>query len=83
MTASTSPSNPISHVNTARHGWADSLRLLCRFGAVGLMLLGVGCSSASKPLQSLPNPFGPGAKDELLHKQVQADSFPTAKQAGL
>lgn len=78
-----SGSRAVPHVNTARHRLADGLRLLCRFTAVALMLCCVGCSSASKPLQSLPNPFSSNSKDESLHKQVDADKFPTAKQAGL
>jgi hypothetical protein len=73
----------VPHVNTACHDSADGRQLLCRFTAVVLMLFCVGCSPASKPLQSLPNPFGQNSKDESLHKQVDADSFPTAKQAGL
>jgi hypothetical protein len=61
---------------------ADGLRLLWRIIAALLMLCCVGCSTASTPLQSLPNPFGQNAKDDALHKQVDADQFPTAKQAG-
>jgi hypothetical protein len=73
----------VPHVNSAHHESADGVPLLCRFAAVVLMLFCVGCGSASTPLQSLPNPLGRSSKDESLNKQVQADSFPTAKQAGL
>jgi hypothetical protein len=73
----------IEHVTTAGYEWTDALRLLGRSSRAVLLLFCLGCSSSSKPLPSLPNPFGQSAKDEVLHKQVQADSFPTAKQAGL
>jgi hypothetical protein len=41
----------------------------------------VGCASTPGPLDKLPIPFG--SRDQALRKQVEADSFPTAKQAGL
>jgi len=56
--------------------------LLCAamFGAV---LLAAGCSLLPGPLKKLPGPFGRNSADESLRKQAEADSFPTAKQAGL
>jgi len=50
------------------------------FGAV---LLAAGCSLLPGPLKKLPGPFGRNSADESLRKQAEADSFPTAKQAGL
>jgi hypothetical protein len=47
-------------------------RRLCRLTLVALMLLCAGCSV-----------FGKSAKEQSLRKQVEADSFPSAKQAGL
>ena len=70
-------------MNTARNGLASMGRRLCRLTVVVLMLLCVGCASTPGPLRKLAIPFGRGSKDQLLRKQVEADSFPTAKQAGL
>lgn len=57
-------------------------RLLC--GAMlGVVLLAAGCSLLPGPLKKLPGPFGQKSADESLRKQAEADSFPTAKQAGL
>jgi hypothetical protein len=58
-------------------------RLLRRLTGVVLMLLCAGCSSTPGPLRKLPIPFGSHSKEQTLRKQVEADSFPTAKQAGL
>ena len=70
-------------MNTAGHEWNNALRLLAGSSAAVLLMFCLGCNATSKPLSSLPNPFGPSANDEALHKRVQADSFPTARQAGL
>jgi hypothetical protein len=58
--------------------------------AVGAVIYAAGCSapatSTAKPLGSghpLPSWIGPGAKQEALRKQVDADAFPTAAQDGL
>ena len=72
----------LPYVNTARPGLADGLRLLCGTTAALLVLCCVGCRSASKPLHNLSNPFSQNSQDESLHKQVEADRFPTATQAG-
>jgi len=48
-----------------------------------LTLVCVGCTSISGLPKKLPNPFDQSAKEQSLRKQVDADSFPTAKQAGL
>ena len=58
------------------------VRLLC--GAMlGVVLLAAGCSALPGPLKRLPGPFSRKSADESLRKQAEADSFPTAKQAGL
>jgi hypothetical protein len=51
--------------------------------AASLLMFSIGCSSLPGPLKWLPTPFGEGAKTQALRKQAEADSFPTAKQAGL
>jgi hypothetical protein len=58
-------------------------RLLRKTTAVGLTFLCMGCTALPGPLKKLPTPFGPSAKEQALRKQVEADSFPTARQAGL
>jgi hypothetical protein len=58
--------------------------------AVELLLAGIlvaallvpGCSSGG-PSTGRSSPFGRSSPDERLSKQVQADPFPTAQQAGL
>ena len=57
-------------------------RLLLHVTVVAPMLLCVGCA-ASGPSRGLSIPFVKNSRDESLRKQVEADSFPTAKQAGL
>ena len=44
-----------------------------------IVALLVACPSCA----ALKLPFGKNAKEESLRKQVEADSFPSAKQAGL
>lgn len=56
-------------------------RLFCWLTVV-VALWCAGCTSAPGPLKKLPLPFG-NSKEQSLLKQVEADSFPTAKQAGL
>ncbi len=74
----------IASYNTLFNGaLANMSRLLCRLTVVVLMLSCVGCSSTPGPLRKLSLPFGGNSKDQSLRKQVEADSFPTAKQAGL
>ena len=50
---------------------------------LGAVLLAAGCSLLPGPLKKLPGPLGRNSADESLRKQAEADSFPTAKQAGL
>ena len=57
-------------------------RLWCA-AMLGAVLLAAGCSALPGPLKKLPGPFGRNSADESLRKQAEADSFPTAKQAGL
>jgi hypothetical protein len=52
-------------------------------GILAMVLLIPGCSTGGNALAGLSSPFGGGAMDEHLRKQVQADPFPTAQQAGL
>ncbi len=63
-------------------GAANVSRLLCAAMAVALTVVLLGCSAAPAPLKKM-NPFGQSAQEESLRKQVEADPFPTAKQAGL
>jgi hypothetical protein len=56
-------------------------RLFCSTLVVAL-LLSFGCSSAPRPIKRLAA-FGENSKDKSLRKQVEADSFPSAKQAGV
>ena len=57
-------------------------RLLCA-AMLGTVLLATGCSLLPGPLKKLSGPLGRNSSDESLRKQAEADSFPTAKQAGL
>jgi hypothetical protein len=70
-------------VTTVRKRLAGRARRLYRSTVVALILLCAGCTSASGPLRKLPIPLGGNSKEQTLRKQVEADSFPTAKQAGL
>jgi hypothetical protein len=54
-----------------------------RAAMLGVVLLAAGCSALPGPLKRLPGPFSRKSADESLRKQAEADSFPTAKQAGL
>jgi hypothetical protein len=65
----------------ARHGLGNLGQLLWA-ATIALALCSFGCTSAPGPLKKLSVPFG-NSKDQSLRKQVEADSFPTAKQAGL
>ena len=65
---------------TSRH--VGVVRLLCA-AMLGAVLLATGCSLLPEPLKKLPGPLGRNSSDESLRKQAEADSFPTAKQAGL
>jgi hypothetical protein len=57
-------------------------RLLCRLGLIAVLLWCAGC--AAPGVSNGPSiPFLKNSKDEALRKQVEADSFPSAKQAGL
>jgi len=67
-------------MNAARTRLAGIGRRLCHLFVLALMLFSVGCDSAPKKRLSL---FGENAKDRQLREQVEADSFPSAKQAGL
>jgi hypothetical protein len=55
---------------------------LLRLTVVMLVAWSAGCTSTPAPLKKLPLPFA-GHKEQALRKQVEADSFPTAQQAGL
>jgi hypothetical protein len=55
-------------------------RLGCSL-VIGL-LVWAGCAGAPGPLRKLPA-FGKNAEEQALRKQVEADPFPSAKQAGL
>jgi hypothetical protein len=57
-------------------------RRLCCFTLIALTLWAVGCHSAPGRLRNL-SLLPEGAKDRSLRKQVEADSFPSAKQVGL
>ena len=57
--------------------------MLHRLTLIALTLFCLGCSAAPGPLKKLSIPFVGNAKEQSLRKQVEADSFPTAKQAGL
>ena len=70
-------------MNIPRHRLANRGRLLCRLTVVMLTVLCLGCSSTLGPLGTLLNPLAANSKEQSLRKQVEADSFPTAKQAGL
>jgi len=72
----------VRRVTTGRDGRAGISRLLAGLMAVGLTVLFLGCTAAPAPLKKL-SPFGANSQDESLRKRVEADPFPTAKQAGL
>ncbi len=60
-----------------------SVALRALYGAmVVLTLFLAGCASQGST-GGVFNPFAKSARDESLRKQVEADSFPTAQQAGL
>jgi hypothetical protein len=63
------------NVTNANNCLARVARRAFKVVTVGLVLLSTGCSSLPVPLF--------GSKEQVLRKQVEADSFPTAKQAGL
>jgi hypothetical protein len=50
---------------------------------IASILFCLGCSAAPGPLKKLSVPLLGNLKEQSLRKQVAADSFPTAKQAGL
>jgi hypothetical protein len=77
------PEETSPHVSISRTALTSAGRLLCRMAVVALLLWCLGCASTPGPLRKLPTPFGSHANDQALRKQVEADSFPTAKQAGL
>ena len=57
--------------------------MLHRLTLIALTLLCLGCSASPGPLRKLSLPLIGNSKEQSLRKQVEADSFPTAKQAGL
>ena len=57
-------------------------RLLCCLCLIALLLSWAGCASPGSD-KGLSVPFVKNSRDEALRKQVEADSFPTAQQAGL
>jgi hypothetical protein len=57
--------------------------MLHRLTLIALTLLCAGCSTAPGPLKNLSVPLIGNSKEQAMRKQVDADSFPTAKQAGL
>ena len=72
------PHEDAPHVTISRIGLTNIRRRLCRLAVIVPMLLCMGCASGRLPL-----PFGRHSSDQALRKQVETDSFPTAKQAGL
>jgi len=60
----------------------DRLTRLAAAVAVGAALLLAGCTAAESPRRSML-PFGKSAREGSLRKQLEADPFPTAQQAGL
>ncbi len=50
--------------------------------AVAMLFPTAGCSSTSRPLDAVSGII-PGNKDAAFRKKVEADSFPTASQAGI
>jgi hypothetical protein len=56
---------------------------LWRIFVVLAVLLSAGCSSSAGPTKKQSSPWFESAKDRSLRKQVEADSFPSANQAGL
>jgi hypothetical protein len=58
-------------------------RKLYQSAVIALACLFTGCTATPGTLKKLPIPFVGASKTQLLRTQVEADSFPTAKQAGL
>ena len=57
-------------------------RLLRCVSLAALLISWAGCASPGSE-KGLSIPFVKNSRDETLRKQVEADSFPTAQQAGL
>jgi len=47
------------------------------------MTLLAGCGAVAQRVQDATHSFEPGAHEEAIRKQAQADSFPDARNAGL
>jgi hypothetical protein len=73
----------IPHVSIAHNELTTMGRFLCRLTVVVLTLLCASCSSTPGPFGTLLRPLEGNSKEQSLRKQVESDSFPTAKQAGL
>jgi len=57
-------------------------RLSCSIILAAIAFSAPGCA-APEASKGLPIPLFSGGRDASLRKQVDADSFPTAKQAGV
>jgi hypothetical protein len=51
--------------------------------AVGLAILNSGCSALPQSMRNLPAKIGLRSQESELRAKVQADKFPSAKEAGL
>ena len=63
-----------SPMRSACKGQSSVGRRLFRLSIIAMTLLSAGCASI---------PFLGSSKEQTLRKQVEADSFPTAQQAGV
>ena len=70
-------------MSTAHDELSDAGQWLRRLTVAVLMFLCAGCNATPARVQKLVPPVGQGSKDQTLRKQVDGDSFPTARQAGL
>jgi hypothetical protein len=50
---------------------------------IGTVAIPAGCSMMPKSVRNLPAKFGMQSEDNALKAKVDADKFPTAKEAGL
>lgn len=51
--------------------------------AAGLAAFVTGCTSMPKPVRNLPAKIGLRSQEAELRAKVEADKFPTAKEAGI
>jgi hypothetical protein len=77
-------------IGKGRSGMKEVALRIIRWSACGMLAAGIlaatmllpGCSSGGSSAGA-SSPLGRGSMDARLRKQVQADPFPTAQQAGL